>query len=71
MVTGALACGTALLSAAAFPGLTPLAEDLFSQPAAWTVPLAFAVMVGVSRATRARGEDAIDRVMARLHTPER
>ena len=71
MVAGALACGTALLSAAAFPALPPLADDLFTQPAAWTVPLAFAVMVGVSRATRPRGEDAIDRVMARLHTPER
>ena len=70
MVTGAIACGTALLSAAAFPDLPPPARDLFSQPAAWTIPLAFAVMVGASRATRARGEEAIDRVMARLHTPE-
>ena len=42
-----------------------------AQPAAWTVPSAFAVMVLVSRATRHRVPRTITRLMTRLHTPER
>ena len=43
---------------------------LLSQPAAWSVPLAFAVMVGVSRATSARVPAHASRFLVRLHTPE-
>ena len=69
MLTGALLCGgsmmagTLLGSAATPPWL--------AQPAAWTVPAAFAVMVLVSRATQGRVPRTITRLMTRLHTPER
>ena len=43
---------------------------LVGQPAAWSVPLAFVVMVLVSRATRGRRPLGADRFMVRLHTPE-
>jgi hypothetical protein len=39
-------------------------------PAAWTVPLAFAVMVGVSLATRRRVPARVGQVMLRLHAPD-
>ncbi|WP_110207419.1 cation acetate symporter [Nocardioides daejeonensis] len=43
---------------------------LMAQPAAWSVPLAFATMVLVSRATRHRIAPEVNRFMVRLHTPE-
>lgn len=43
---------------------------LLAQPAAWTVPLAFAVMVVVSRATASRVPPNIGRTMLLLHAPE-
>jgi Na+(H+)/acetate symporter ActP len=43
---------------------------LLAQPAAWTVPLAFAVMVGVSLATPGRVAPGVARTMVRLHAPE-
>lgn len=43
---------------------------LLTQPAAWTVPTAFAVMVGVSLATRSRIPADVGRTMLRLHAPE-
>jgi Na+(H+)/acetate symporter ActP len=43
---------------------------LLAQPAAWTVPLAFAVMVGVSLATPRRVAPGVARTMVRLHAPE-
>jgi Na+(H+)/acetate symporter ActP len=45
-------------------------EALLTQPAAWTVPTAFAVMVGVSLATRSRIPADVGRTMLRLHAPE-
>lgn len=44
---------------------------LFAQPALWSVPLGFALMVGVSLATRSRIPADVSRTMVRLHTPER
>jgi hypothetical protein len=41
-----------------------------NHPAAWTVPLAFAIMVGVSLATRRRIPSDVGRTMLRLHAPE-
>lgn len=69
MATGAVACGTALL-------VTPLvrggwAEALLAQPAAWTIPLATAVMIGVSLADRRRLPPRAERYLMRLHLPER
>jgi len=43
---------------------------LLSQPAAWSVPLAFTAMVLVSRATRDRVPPHARRFLVRLHTPE-
>jgi cation/acetate symporter len=44
---------------------------LMSQPAAWSVPVGFGLMIGVSLLTR-RGVPAnVSRTMVRLHTPER
>ena len=43
---------------------------LLGQPAAWSVPLAFGTMVGVSLATRSRVPAHVQRFMVRLHTPE-
>ncbi|SEQ15687.1 MULTISPECIES: cation acetate symporter [Micrococcaceae] len=69
MVTGGLLCGGAMI-AGALAGAANLAPWL-AQPAAWTVPTAFAVMVVVSRATAHRIPATMARVMTRLHTPER
>ena len=43
---------------------------LLAQPAAWSVPTAFAVMVGVSLATRGRIPAGVGRTMLQLHAPE-
>jgi cation/acetate symporter len=43
---------------------------LLGQPAAWSVPLAFGTMVGVSLATRHRVPAHASRFMVRLHAPE-
>ncbi|MEO3932624.1 cation acetate symporter [Micrococcaceae bacterium Sec7.4] len=69
MATGAVLCGGAM-AAGALLGAGGTAPWL-AQPAAWTVPAAFTVMVLVSRATRARVPRTITRLMTRLHTPER
>ncbi|MDN4171931.1 cation acetate symporter [Nocardioides sp. SOB77] len=70
LAAGGLGSGAAVamtLSAAA-PAGWPTA--LLEQPAAWSVPLAFATMVGVSLATRSRVPAHTGRFMVRLHTPE-
>ena len=43
---------------------------LVSQPAAWTMPLAFATVVVVSLLTPGRIPRGVARSMVRLHTPE-
>ncbi len=43
---------------------------LMSQPAAWSVPVGFGLMVGVSLLTRADVPGNVSRTMVRLHTPE-
>lgn len=44
---------------------------LLGQPAAWSVPIGFALMIGISLATRSRIPANVSRTMVRLHTPER
>lgn len=44
---------------------------LMSQPAAWSVPVGFGLMVGVSLMTRKDVPANLSRTMVRLHTPER
>jgi cation/acetate symporter len=71
---GVLAGGGAALVAVgvslAGPPLTGWPEVLMQQPAAWTVPLAFIVMVIVSIATRRRVPGNVTRIMLRLHAPD-
>lgn len=43
---------------------------LLSQPAAWTVPAAFAVMISVSLFTRRSVPAGANQIMVRLHAPE-
>ncbi|GEP33442.1 hypothetical protein NSZ01_12100 [Nocardioides szechwanensis] len=70
LVAGGLGSGAGVVwtladgSASGWPGI------LLVQPAAWSVPLAFAVMVGVSRLTASRVPPHTRRFMVRLHTPE-
>ena len=45
-------------------------STLMAQPAAWTVPLAFAAMVVGSLLTPDRRPPHATRFMVRLHTPE-
>ncbi|ACQ81617.1 Na+/solute symporter [Beutenbergia cavernae DSM 12333] len=47
-----------------------VAGALLAQPAAWSVPLAFATMIVVSLATPGRVPVGMRRSMVRLHTPE-
>jgi hypothetical protein len=49
---------------------TGLAGALFAQPAAWTVPVSFGVMVVVSLLTPGTMPAGVRRVMVRLHAPE-
>ena len=51
------------------PG-TGWTATLLTYPAAWTVPLAFAVMIGVSLATRRRVPGNVALTMLRLHAPD-
>lgn len=44
---------------------------LLGQPAAWSVPVGFALMIAVSLATRSEVPANVSRTMVRLHTPER
>lgn len=69
MLTGAVLCGGALV-ASTFMGPSA-APGWIAQPAAWTVPAAFGVMVLVSRATKHRVPGTVTRLMTRLHVPER
>jgi hypothetical protein len=52
------------------PPLTGWPAQLVNQPAAWTVPLAFVVMVVGSLATGRRVPHDIGATMLRLHAPE-
>ena len=76
--TGALAglvIGGSLASAAVLLTVSGTVSSgwpaaLLSQPAAWTVPVAFAAMVAVSLCTRASRPVGVGPIMVRLHAPE-
>ncbi|TMR96234.1 cation acetate symporter [Nonomuraea basaltis] len=68
-VGGGLACAAVLATITGAP-YGGFAEALLAQPAAWTVPIAFAVMVVVSLLTPQRVPPGVARIMVRLHTPE-
>jgi Na+(H+)/acetate symporter ActP len=74
-IAGLLAGGTLSVGAVAV-ALTGLLADapfavLLLRPAVVTVPVAFLVMVVVSKLTAKRNPDDIDAVLLRLHAPER
>ncbi|SCE71403.1 Na+(or H+)/acetate symporter ActP [Micromonospora viridifaciens] len=69
LVGGGAAIGAVLLTVLG-PPLTGWPATLTTQPAAWTVPLAFTVMVAVSMATRRRLPRDVGTTMLRLHAPE-
>lgn len=68
-VGGGLASGAVLVTIVGGPR-QGLAGALLAQPAAWTVPIAFVVMVAVSFLTPHRVPLGVARTMVRLHTPE-
>jgi Na+(H+)/acetate symporter ActP len=70
-----LATGGALAAAAVLVTIgsdvrTGWAGALLAEPAAWAVPLTFAVMIVGSLATRRRVPPDVGRVMVQLHAPE-
>jgi cation/acetate symporter len=70
LVVGGLLTGGAVLDNLLIDRSEGWYAALVGQPAAWSVPLAFATMVLVSRATRHRLPGHTSRFMVRLHTPE-
>jgi len=69
LVGGGLSAAAVLVTVLG-PGLHGWTGALMSQPAAWTVPIAFAVMVLASRLTAARVPADVGRTMLQLHAPE-
>ncbi|WP_433388747.1 cation acetate symporter [Micromonospora sp. KLBMP9576] len=69
LVGGGAAVGAVLVTVLG-PPLSGWPATLTAQPAAWTVPLAFTVMVAVSMATRRRAPADVGATMLRLHAPE-
>lgn len=69
LVGGGAAAGAVLVTVLG-PPLAGWPATLLAQPAAWTVPLAFTVMVTVSIATRRRVPTDVGATMLRLHAPE-
>jgi cation/acetate symporter len=70
LLAGGGAAVAAVLITVAGPALTGWPAALVAQPAAWTVPLAFGVMVVGSVLTRQRVPTDIGATMLRLHAPE-
>jgi cation/acetate symporter len=62
--------GMAVLVTVLGPNLHGWTEALMAQPAAWTVPIAFLVMVVVSRLTAGQVPADVGRTMLQLHAPE-
>ncbi|MGC5032429.1 cation acetate symporter [Micromonospora sp. DT229] len=70
ILVGGGAAVSAVLITVLGPPLSGWPATLTGQPAAWTVPLAFTVMVAVSLATRGRTPTDVGRTMLRLHAPD-
>ncbi|EFC81074.1 cation acetate symporter [Parafrankia sp. EUN1f] len=71
LATGGLLAGTAVIVTLTGVDVPGIAGVLLAQPAAWTVPLAFAVTIGVSLATPRSAPANAQQVLVRLHAPER
>jgi cation/acetate symporter len=70
MVAGGITSGIAVMVTIVDSDRAGWVGALLSQPAAWTVPLGFVVMIAVSLATPHRTAPGVIRTMVRLHTPE-
>ncbi|MBP3044065.1 cation acetate symporter [Arthrobacter jiangjiafuii] len=70
MVTGAALCGGAMVSGGLLSTMDRVSPVWLEQPAAWTVPAAFAVTVAVSRLRPDLAPSGAAKILARLHTPE-
>jgi Na+(H+)/acetate symporter ActP len=70
LLTGGLGSGLAVLWTLSSPADDGWHAVLLSQPAAWSVPLAFTTMWAVSLASRRATPSHVHRFMVRLHTPE-
>lgn len=70
LIVGGLASTVAVIATIAAGPFDGVVGALVAQPAAWTVPLTFAVMVAVSLLTPHRVAPDVRRTMVRLHTPE-
>ncbi len=70
LATGGVLASSAVLITMVAGSRSGWAGALLGQPAAWTVPMAFLVMVVVSRATPGTIPPHVARTLVRLHTPE-
>ncbi|WP_435746107.1 cation acetate symporter [Nocardioides sp. SYSU DS0663] len=70
LAAGGLGSGTAVVLTLTGGPRSGWAAALVEQPAAWSVPLAFATMAVASLATASRVPPHTRRFMVRLHTPE-
>ncbi|SCF42889.1 cation acetate symporter [Micromonospora mirobrigensis] len=70
VLVGGGAAITSVLVTVLGPPLAGWPATLTAQPAAWTVPLAFTVMVAVSVASRRRLPADVGATMLRLHAPD-
>jgi cation/acetate symporter len=70
LLTGGTLATVAVLTTIIGGSSGGLTGALLAQPAAWTVPAAFVVMVAVSLLTRSSVPVPAGRVLARLHAPE-
>jgi Na+(H+)/acetate symporter ActP len=70
VLLGGGAAAAAVLARLAGWSPTGWLAALVGQPAAWTVPLAFLVMIGVSLATPGRVAGDVARTMIRMHAPD-
>ncbi|MGH3189365.1 MAG: cation acetate symporter [Streptosporangiaceae bacterium] len=70
IVVGGGSCLTAILATMSGAAHGGWGAVLLGQPAIWTVPLAFAVMIVVSLATKRSVPGNVGQVMLRMHLPE-
>lgn len=70
LAVGGVLAISAVLATIVTGGSAGWAGALLEQPAAWAVPITFAVMIAVSFVTRRRVPADVGRVMVQLHAPE-
>ena len=71
LIVGGGLSGAAVLITVLGPGLSGWPGALLAEPAAWSVPISFAVMVLGSLASQQRVPADVGRTMVQLHAPER